>query len=133
MAVRVGEVTLIEHGFTQVGMPKAAAHEMGVLQDHRRQLSVGDRAVGRSDIRQVPLGPLKARELESTVVAARFNIGDRPYSAGFTGIRISPPLVRNFSAISAIPVATSFWLRACSRISWLIFIEQNLGPHIEQK
>jgi len=29
--------------------------------------------------------------------------------------------------------AASFWPRAASRMSWLIFIEQNLGPHMEQK
>jgi hypothetical protein len=35
-----------------------------------------------------------------------------------------PPRAANSSDLSRIPIARS---------SWLIFIEQNFGPHIEQK
>src|SRR5262249_49247094 len=38
----------------------------------------------------------------------------------------SPPFSRNSAAFSAIPCAIS-------RRSWVIRIEQNLGPHIAQK
>ena len=39
----------------------------------------------------------------------------------------SPPLARNSSAFSAMPCC------AYSRTSCVIFIEQNLGPHMLQK
>ena len=58
-----------------------------------------------------------------------------------TGYRYTtPPPARNFALISAIPASAaaklppaSFWAWASRRMSWLIFIEQNLGPHMEQK
>lgn len=53
------------------------------------------------------------------------------------------PVLRNFSLISAMPLSASsaarnvsalaFCLAAKSRTSCVIFIEQNLGPHMEQK
>ena len=55
MAVRVGEVTVIEHRFTKVGVGETAPHkpaagEPRILQDHRRQLGVHDRAVRQADV-----------------------------------------------------------------------------------
>ena len=58
----------------------------------------------------------------------------------YTFTSISPPPARNFADISAIPASAStseppasFWAAAASRMSWLIFMLQNFGPHMEQK
>lgn len=56
--------------------------------------------------------------------AKRFTNSPPPHAAG---VYILPPPSLNFWLISAMP------LRATSRNSWVICIEQNLGPHIEQK
>jgi hypothetical protein len=53
--------------------------------------------------------------------------------ASTTGRYTSPPFSQNNALLSAIPASTYACPAACSRTSWVIFIEQNFGPPDEQK